>query len=182
MATFILNPNSSSLINWTANDGGTATYEYVNSDDTSEYLYSATNGQRIIVDIQSPSDAGVDSGDVDTINSVTLKVKAQKTLSGNGYITVQQQGTSADSSSISNGPDTLTVSGSWATLSGPAETTSDGSNNWVYGDLAGLQLRVNQFRNTRFGQNQVAYLYAEVDYTAAAVAVTHNAPFFGTNF
>ena len=182
MATFTLNPNGTSLISWTANDGGTATYEYVNSDDTSEYLYSATNGERIIVDMQSPSDAGVDSGDVDTINSVTLKVKAQKTLLGSGFITVQQLGTAADSSAISNGLDSITLSGSWVTYTGFTKTTSDGSDYWVYGDLAGLQLRVNQFRNTRFGQNQVAYLYAEVDYTPTAVAVTHNAPFFGTNF
>jgi len=180
MATFILNPNGTGTILWTASDGGTATYEYVDSDDTSDYLYSATNGQRIIVDLESPS---VASGDVDTINSVTLKLKAQKTLLGNGYITVQQLGTAADSSSISNGLDSITIpSGSWTTYSGAAKTTSDGTDDWVYGDLAGLQLRVNQFRNPRFGQNQVAYLYAEVDYTPTAVAVTHNAPFFGSNF
>ena len=180
MATFILNPNGTGAILWTASDGGTATYEYVDSDDTSDYLYSATNGQRIIVDLESPS---VASGDVDTINSVTLKLKAQKTLLGNGYITVQQLGTAADSSSISNGLDSITIpSGSWTTYSGAAKTTSDGTDDWVYGDLAGLQLRVNQFRNLRFGQNQVAYLYAEVDYTPTAVAVTHNAPFFGSNF
>jgi len=180
MATFILNPNGTGTILWTASDGGTATYEYVDSDDTSDYLYSATNGQRIIVDLESPS---VASGDVDTINSVTLKLKAQKTLLGNGYITVQQLGTAADSSSISNGLDSITIpSGSWTTYSGAAKTTSDGTDDWVYGDLAGLQLRVNQFRNLRFGQNQVAYLYAEVDYTPTAVAVTHNAPFFGSNF
>ena len=182
MATFILNPNGTGTILWSASDGGTATYEYVDSDDTSDYLYSATNGQRIIVDMQSPSDVGVNSGDVDTINSVTLKVKAQKTLLGSGFITVQQLGTAADSSAISNGLDSITLSGSWVTYTGFTKTTSDGSDDWVYGDLAGLQLRVNQFRNTRFGQNQVAYLYAEVDYTPTAVAVTHNAPFFGTNF
>ena len=183
MATFILNPNGTGSITFTASDGGTATYEYVDSDDTSEYLYSFTNGNRIIVDLQSPSDAGVDSGDVDSINSVTLKLKGQKSPTlGSGFITVQQLGTAEDSSAISNGTDSITLSGSWVTYTGFTKTTSDGSDDWVYGDLAGLQLRVNQFRNTRFGQNQVAYLYAEVDYTAAAVAVTHNAPFFGTNF
>ena len=184
MATFTLNPNGTGTITWTASDGGTATYEYVDSDDTSDYLYSATNGNRIIVDLQSPSDAGVDSGDVDSINSVTLKLKGQKSPTlGSGFITVQQLGTAEDSSAISNGTDSITLSGAWATYSGTAETTSDGSNDWVYGDLAGLQLRVNQFRNLRPGQqNQIAYLYAEVDYTPTAVAVTHNAPFFGTNF
>ena len=182
MATFILNPNGTGTILWSASDGGTATYEYVDSDDTSDYLYSATNGQRIIVDMQSPSDVGVNSGDVDTINSVTLKIKAQKTLLGSGFVTVQQLGTSADGTTIGTGTSSITLSGSWATYAGTAQTTSDGSNDWVYGDLAGLQLRVNQFRNPRFGQNQVAYLYAEVDYTPATATVTHNATFFGSNF
>ena len=183
MATFILNPNGTSVILWTASDGGTATYEYVDSDDTSDYLYTAINGRRIIVDLQSPSDAGIDSGDVDTINNVTLKLKAQKAGLGDGYITVQQIGTAADGDTISNGLDSITISGSWATYSGAAKTTSDGTDDWVYGDLAGLQLRVNQFRNVRPpGNHQVAYLYAEVDYTPTAVAVTHNAPFFGSNF
>ena len=186
MATFIINPNGTGSINFTASDGGIATYEYVDSDDTSDYLWANINGRRIIVDMQSPSDAGVDSGDVDTINSVTLKLKGQKTggiAGSSGFITVQQLGTAADSSAISNGTDSITLSGSWATYSGATKTTSDGSDDWVYGDFAGLQLRVNQFRNLRPGQqNQVAYLYAEVDYTPTAVAVTHNAPFFGTNF
>ena len=182
MATFIMLPNGTGIINWTASDGFTPTYSHVDNDNgDTQYLYSNTNGNRIIVDLQSPSDAGVDAGDVDTINTVTLKLSGQKYSLGVGNVTVQQLGTAADSSAISNGPDTLALNiGSYTTVSGPAETTSDGSNAWVYGDLAGLQLRVNQFRNPRFGQNRVSYLYAEVDYTPAVAA--DNATFFGANF
>jgi hypothetical protein len=75
---------------------------------------------------------------------------------------------------------TVTSGGSYATYSGTAETTSDGSDDWVYGDLAGLELRLVKFRNDRFGEMRVSYLYAEVDYTEAAAE--NNATFFGANF
>ena len=99
-------------------------------------------------------------------------------------MTFRQTGTAADSSIISNGTDTIAVTsgGSYSTYSGTAETTSDGTNAWVYGDLAGLSIRVNKFRNDRYGETRVSYLYAEVDYTPTAVAVTDNATFFGANF
>ena len=66
------------------------------------------------------------------------------------------------------------------TFSGTAETTSDGSDDWVYGDLAGLQIRLAKFRNDRFGELRISYLYAEVAYTAAEAE--DNATFFGANF
>ena len=111
-----------------------------------------------------------------------MKFSGQKYSLLAGKVTVQQTGTAADSSPISNGFDTISLNiGSYATHSGTAETTSDGSNAWVYGDLAGLQLRVNQFRNTRFGENRISYLYAEVDYTEAATTAD-SATFFGANF
>ena len=178
MATFIMNPDSTTLISFTASDGGTASYTYVDDDNVSEYLYSTTNGNRIIVGLEAPS---VASGGIDSINSVTLKFKGQKSLVGAGSVIVQQVGTSADGSSVSNGTDTITMPISWAVRSGTAETTSDGTNAWVYGDLAGLALRINQNGNLRRGQNQIAYMYAEVDYTPAAAAAD-NAIFFGSNF
>ena len=181
MATFVMIPNGTALSAWDASGGGAAAYTDVDNDNgNTEYAFSDTTAERLIVDLEAPS---VASGDVDTINSVTIKASAIKTLSGNSYVYFRQIGTAADSSSISNGTDTITVpsSGSYATYSGTAETTSDGSDAWVYGDLAGLQIRIEKFRNVRFGELRVSYLYAEVDYTAA-VAVTDNATFFGTNF
>ena len=182
MATFVMIPNGTDLSQWDAypTTGFPALYTNVDNDNgDTEYAFSNTSGQRLIVDLEAPS---VASGDVDTINSVTIKASAIKTLSGNSYVYFRQIGTAADSSSISNGTDTITVpsSGSYATYSGTAETTSDGSDAWVYGDLAGLQIRIEKFRNDRFGELRVSYLYAEVDYTGATV--TDNATFFGTNF
>ena len=179
MATFIMLPDGDALQQWDSSGGGTSSYTDVDNDNgDTEYAFSNTSAERMIVDLAAPS---VASGDVDTVNSVTIKFSASKTLSGNSFVKVQQTGTSADSSTITNGVDTITVlAGGYATYSGTTETTSDGSNAWVYGDLAGLQIRVDKFRNDRFGQLRISYLYAEVDYTAPVSA--DNATFFGANF
>ena len=185
MATFIMLPNGTAFSEWTGSGGGTAIYADVdddNGDTQYAYVTGLANGKRLILDMAAPS---VAEGDIDMSAGITVQIKASaaKTLSGNSNMIFYQRGTSADSSSISNGYDTITVpaSGSYATYSGTAETTSDGSNVWVYGDLAGLQIRADKFRNDRFGELRISYLYAEVDYTPSA-AVTHNATFFGANF
>ena len=180
MATFIMLPDGDVLQQWDSSGGGTSSYTDVDNDNgDTEYAFSNTTNERMIVDLELPS---VASGDVDTVNSVTIKASAKKNLIGTSYMYFQQTGTAGDSSSISNGTDTITVptGGSYATYSGTAETTSDGSDAWVYGDLAGLQIRVDKFRNDRFGELRVSYLYAEVDYTPAVSA--DNATFFGANF
>ena len=181
MPTFILIPNGDVIQAWDSSGGGTSSYTDVDNDNgDTEYAFSNTNAERMIVDMTAPS---VASGDVDTIDSVTIKASARKTISGSSFVYFQQVGTAADSSVINNGVDTITVShtagGSYALYSGTTETTSDGSDAWVYGDLAGLQLRITKFRNDRLGELRISYLYAEVVYTAV---VTDNATFFGANF
>ena len=179
MPTFILTPNGDQIQEWDSSGGGTSSYTDVDNDNgDTEYAFSNTGNERLIVDMTDPS---VASGDVDTIDSVTIKASAAKTLTGLSQMYFKQIGTAADSSLISNGIDTITVAagGSYSTYSGTTETTSDGTNAWVYGDLTGLQLRITKFRNDRFGELRISYLYAEVAYTAA---VTDNATFFGTNF
>jgi len=180
MPTFILTPNGDVIQAWDSSGGGTSSYTDVDNDNgDTEYAFSNTNAERMIVDMTAPS---VASGDVDTIDSVTIKASARKTMTGSSFAHFQQVGTAADSSAISNGVDTITVTagGSYALYSGTTETTSDGSDAWVYGDLAGLQLRITKFRNDRFGELRISYLYAEVAYTAAVAA--DNATFFGANF
>jgi len=180
MPTFILIPNGDALQAWDSSGGGTSSYTDVDNDNgDTEYAFSDTNNERMIVDLPAPS---VASGDVDTIDSVTIKASAAKTAAGSSQMYLQQTGTAADSSFINNGVDTITVTagGSYALYSGTTETTSDGSDAWVYGDLAGLQLRITKFRNDRFGELRISYLYAEVVYTAVVGA--DNATFFGANF
>ena len=179
MPTFILIPNGDALQAWDSSGGGTSSYTDVDNDNgDTEYAFSNTGNERMIVDLPAPS---VASGDVATIDSVTIKASVKKTETGNSFIKFRQTGTAADSSLINNGIETITVTsgGSYALYSGTAQTTSDGSDAWVYGDLAGLQLRLEKFRNDRFGELRISYLYAEVAYTAAAA---DNATFFGTNF
>ena len=180
MATFIMIPNGTTTINWSASDGGTPTYQHIDNDNgDTEYLSSDTNLQRIIVDLVDPPVAEADINMSAGI-TVTLKFSGQKEGIGLGQVIVLQTGTAADSSAISNGTETMILNiGSYTTQGGTAFATSDGSNAWVYGDLAGLRLRVNQHRNPRFGQNRISYLYAEVSYTKAT---TDNATFFGANF
>ena len=180
MATFIMLPNGTALSEWTASAGGTAAYTDVdddNGDTQYAYVTGSASGARLILDMATPS---VPSGDVSSIDSVQIKGSLSKTLGGSSFVKFFQIGTAADSSAISNGEDTITVaSGGYVLHSGTAETTSDGSNAWVYGDLAGLQIRAEKFRNDRFGQLKLSYFYAEVTYTPAA---TTNATFFGANF
>ena len=182
MPTFILTPNGDVIQAWDSSGGGTSSYTDVDNDNgDTEYAFSNTNAERMIVDMTGPLGAGISPSDVDTIDSVTIKASAAKTLTGLSQMYFQQVGISADSSLINNGIDTITVTagGSYSTYSGTTETTSDGTNAWVYGDLTGLQLRITKFRNDRSGELRISYLYAEVAYTAA---VTDNATFFGANF
>ena len=181
MATFIMLPDGDVITEWDASGGGTAAYTDVDNDDgDTQYAFSDTGSERLQVSLAAPSVAEADI-DMSAGITVTIKASASKTLAGNSTVDVYQLGTAADSSVISNGSDRITVvSGGYATYSGTAETTSDGSDVWVYGDLAGLQIKLAKFRNDRFGELRVSYLYAEVAYTPAAVA--DNATFFGANF
>ena len=184
MATFIMLPNGTTLSEWDASGGGTAAYTDVDNDNgDTQYAFSDTTFERFILDLAAPS---VAEEDIDMSAGITVTIKASAAYthtSGSSLMKFYQVGTSADSSSISNGTDTITVTsgGSYATYSGTAETTSDGSNLWVYGDLAGLQIRADKFRSDRFGELRLSYFYALVTYTEEAV-IPDNATFFGANF
>ena len=184
MPTFILTPNGDALQEWDSSGGGASSYTDVDNDNgNTQYAFSNTNSERIEVTLAAPS---VAEADIDMSAGITVTIKASAAYthtSGSSFMKFYQVGTSADSSSISNGTDTIAVTsgGSYATYSGTAETTSDGSNLWVYGDLAGLQIRADKFRSDRFGELRLSYFYALVTYTEEAV-IPDNATFFGANF
>ena len=182
MATFIMLPDGDAIQEWDASGGGTSSYTDVDNDNgDTQYAFSNTGNERFHVTLAAPSVAEADI-DMSAGITVTIKASAAKPNTGNSFVDFYQLGTAADSSAISNGSDRITVlsGGSYSTYSGTAETTSDGSDVWVYGDLAGLQIRLVKFRNDRFGELRISYLYAEVAYTEAAVE--DNATFFGANF
>ena len=179
MATFTMLPNGTvGTSGWTGNGGATALAGDVDNDNgNTQYAYSSSSGERMTFDLAAPS---VAEGDVASIDSVQIQASASKILSGNSYVKFYMMGTDADSGTIATGPDTITVaSGGYATISGPVET-SPNLGDWVYGDLAGLRIRAEKFRNDRFGELRISYLYALVTYTAVAAA--DNATFFGANF
>ena len=180
MATsFIMIPDGTvGTSTWTAKAGGNAEYTNVDNDDgDTDYAYTNTNAQRMTFNLASPS---VSEAEIASINTVTIKASASKTLSGNSLVKFYMMGTDGDSGTIASGPDTITVTSGpgYATITGPDETTPN-SGDWVYGDLSGLQIRAEKFRNDRFGQLRISYFYVVVDYEAAAA---DNAIFFGANF
>ena len=179
MATFIMIPNGTvGTSTWTAKAGGNAEYTNVDNDDgDTDYAYSSTNGERMTFNLAS---ASVSEEEIASINTVTVKASASKTLTGSSYVKFYMMGTDGDGGTIAAGPDTITVTpGLYTTITGPDETTPN-SGDWVHGDLAGLQIRAEKFRNDRFGQLKISYFYVVVDYEVAVVA--DNATFFGANF
>ena len=180
MATFIMLPNADIITEWDASGGGTVSYTDVDNDDgDTQYAFSDTANERMVFDLEA---ASVASGDVESIDTVQIVASARYTAGRGSSMYVLQRGTSADSSAISNGTDTINVlgSGSYSVYTGTAEETSDGTNAWVYGDLAGLRIRVSKYLNAA-GEIRVSYLYARITYTPAAVTA-ENATFFGANF
>tara|TARA_Y100000310_G_scaffold276487_1_gene293664 strand:+ start:41 stop:583 length:543 start_codon:yes stop_codon:yes gene_type:complete len=180
MATFVILPNADIITEWDASGGGAVSYTDVDNDDgDTQYAFSDTNNERMVFELETPS---VASGDVESIDTVQIIASARYTAGRGSSMYFMQRGTAADSSAISNGTDTISVtgSGSYSIYSGTAETTSDGTNAWEYGDLAGLRLRVQKYQNSA-GEIRVSYLYARITYTPAAVTAD-NATFFGANF
>ena len=182
MAYFLMLPDGDTLSEWDASGGGTASYTDVDDDNgDTQYAFSKTGTERFHITLAAPS---VAEADINMSAGITVKIRASAAYthtSGTSYVDFYQLGTAADSSTISNGTDRITVpyGGAYATYAGTDETTSDGSDVWVYGDLAGLEIKLVKFRNDRFGELRVSYLHAMVTYTPAA---QDNATFFGANF
>jgi len=71
MSTFIMLPDGDVIQEWDSSGGGASSYTDVDNDNgDTEYAFSNTANERLIVDMTAPS---VASGDVDTIDSVTIK-------------------------------------------------------------------------------------------------------------
>ena len=178
MATFIMLPDgvtgTNNWKNWCSNPNlnfcGAADHTLVDDDTaTNSYIHETMNNQVVTFTMADPS---VVEGDIDTINSVTVKIKAEYAESSVTVdLKVEQTG-----GSISNGSDTHTLDDSAFPLyTGTAEQYSTGTTAWEYSDLEDLQVKLTTIdRANRFYYYKVSYIYAEVDYVAAAAGYTND--------
>ena len=181
MASFTMLPNGvTGTNNWLNFGGATADHTLVDDDtDSSSYIYENTLNGEITFTLANPS---VSEGDIDTINSVTVKVKGHHTGLGNKNLQVEQTG-----SGISNGSDTHSIARntSYPTYTGAAEQYYTGESVWTYAKLEDLQVKLTLLQATasfRFTV-RVSYIEVIVDYDEAGEeAVVYNATIFGTNF
>ena len=166
MATFILLPDGwpdPAILEWLNNSGGTAAATDVDNDNgDTEYITDGGHGSEVTFTFANPS---VVESDIDFTQTVTVQLKgsAEKTDTYNSTFYMNQTG-----GAISNGTDTITITGGgsgFQNFSGTAETTYDGSTTWTYALLHFLRVKLEKFRNDRFGELQLSYLYAEVTYT-----------------
>jgi len=172
MATFIMLPDgvtdTNNWKNWCSSPNlnfcGAADHTLVDDDTAiNSYIHETLNNQVVTFTMADPS---VVEGDIDTINSVTVKIKAQYDQSSvTKDLKVEQTG-----GSISNGSDTHTLDDSAFPLyTGTAEQYSTGTTAWEYSDLEDLQVKLTTIdRANRFYYYKVSYIYAEVDYVVAA--------------
>ena len=147
MATFTMLPDgiavgtTNNWKNWCSNLNlntcGAADHTLVDDDTaTNSYIHETLNDQVVTFTMANPS---VVEGDIDTINSVTVKIKAQYDQSSvTKDLKVEQTG-----GSISNGSDTHTLDDSAFPLyTGTAEQYSTGTTAWEYSDLEDLQVKL----------------------------------------
>ena len=185
MATFIMLPDGidTSVFNQWLNYGGAAADHTLVDDDTAtnSYIFETLKFHETTFTLANPS---VAEADIDFTEDVTVtpKVKAHYTESG-ATCGMQIQTTG---SGIANPTSNLTIidDSSFPLYSGASTTTKSFVTDWDYQGLEDAQIRIRcTGRPVRNEFLRVSYLYIEVDYTEAEVAtVTHNAPFFGTNF
>ena len=173
MPTFNLLPDGTTGTNqWQNPANGTCAASNVDADNgDTDYCYEVGHSQEITFTMANPS---VVESDIDSITSVKIYISSAYThgVGNTTRILIYQTG-----GSISNGFTAVNVDGggAYATYSGTAETTSDGSTAWTYSDLEDLQVKLDKIVNTASRTMvRVSYLYAEVSYVAAAAVYGHS--------
>jgi hypothetical protein len=182
MATFIMLPDGTTGTNEWQKSFGSASYEAAvqTDDDNSSYVFETRNGHEITFTMANPS---VAEADIDFNEDVVVRptVTAHYTAdSGTVDMTIRTTG-----SGILLGTQTRTiiVDDSYPSYNGISTTFKSIGNAWNYAGLENCQVRLECTGTPAFRkQLRVSYVFMKVDYTAAAVAVTDNATFFGSNF
>ena len=176
MATFILLPDGvTGTNNWQNLGGATADHTLVD-DDNPAYIYETRINNEVTFTMTNPS---VAEEDIDTINHVTVKLKAHYTETGQ----TKTLDVKLSSGVYSHPADTHTVTdASYPLYTGDSEPYHHHTVDWTYSALENIYVNLKLTQGAaRNYYLRVSYIYAEVDYDPA-VTVSDNATFFGANF
>ena len=182
MATFIMLPDGVTGTNdWQNYGGGTADHTMVDDDTfVSSYVYETRINGVVTFTMADPS---VAEGDIDTINHVTVKLKAHYTnTTGQSPPETKTLDVTQHSETYQGLADTHTVTASiYPLYTGASRPYHHHSTDWTYSALGDLEVNLKLTQGARRHEYlRVSYIYAEVDYDPAVVV--DNATFFGANF
>ena len=182
MATFIMIPDGvTGVNNWQNYGGATADYTMVDDDTyVTSYVYETRIDGVVTFTMTNPS---VAEEDIDTINHVTVKLKAHYTETGEDPPETRTLVVYMKSGFYTSNTDTHTVTEAiYPLYSGASAQYYHHSVAWTYSAVEGLLVNLKLTQGAiRDHYLRVSYIYAEVDYDPAVVSAD-NATFFGANF
>ena len=182
MATFIMLPDGVTGMNDWQNYGGATANHIMVDDDTfvTSYIYETRVNGEVTFTMADPS---VAEGDIDTINHVTVKLKAHYTnTTGQSPPEMKKLAVTQHSEGYQGLADTHTVTASiYPLYTGASRPYHHHSTDWTYSALGDLEVNLRLTQGARRHEYlRVSYIYAEVDYDIVVAA--DNATFFGANF
>ena len=192
MATVNLLPNAdvSNSPAWNISIGSDV-YAVLDDDHTGNptgdpsQITAAASGKVFDIGFQSLADVGVDSGDIDTIDSVQGVIKANVYERAKTYELRMRIINGVDGSVFWTYESTGTIgaTNSWDTHTFTQRDGYDSghaSSGWSGGQIDGIRMEI-KLAALSGGTARVTYAYFIVTYTPA-VTVSDNATFFGANF
>ena len=179
MAVITLLPTGVTGTNNWACSTGSDFVDLVDEDDDSTYIFELSQNHEINYTFADPA---VAEGDMDFDEDVTVTAYANAHYTDTGgtvAMSIRTNGTGISLAAV-----TVTVDDSaYPSYTGTTGTIKSFGNDWDYAALQALQMKlICTGRPARFNYLRVSYIYFRVAYTEAAVTVTDNATFFGTNF
>ena len=179
MALFILVPdNTTGTNNWSCSTGSDFV-DLVDEDDDTTYIHETALNHEINYTFANPlfTEATIDFDEDVTVSAF---VHAHYTnATGSVTLSMDTNGTDITLPAVTQAVDNST----YPAYAGSSTTAKAFGSDWDYAGLQNLQMKiVCASRPRRFQYIRVSYVFFKVDYTAAAVAVTDNATFFGANF
>ena len=179
MANFTLLPTGVTGTNNWACSTGSDFVDLVDEDDDSTYIFEITQNHEINYTFADPS---VAEGAIDFDEDVTVSARAHAHYTETGA-SVNMQITTNGTGITLVGVTRAVDDSAFPVYTGQSGTNKSFGNDWDYAALQALQMKLTcTGRPARFNYLRVSYIYFRVAYTEAAVTVTDNATFFGTNF